>query len=689
MGGTSSSPWVKSRSLADLDHLKPTAEQRAPKTRSRLASMAHSSSKHLSRLPFNFKRKSGSRDKVKSFQDLISTLSVHDVEALYKELETSRILSVLQSEADSARPTVLSIGEQLYSSTNKDFILEIDGVSYPVHRRLLISRCDSVRDLVVDNTTTPKLMISFPYAKHFSHQEVCSFIRYLYTDQWDGDGVEVLEFFREWFGCRRSLLVDLKKAKDNSLQDGDLTIALTSAVPLNDVSIKSHLPDYKIRCDSAIVSARSVVFQRLLKHFGNKNQIVLDEALLPRGFAPVVMHFLYTDELDFSMICDTSISQSSLSEARAIVAGRSPHSPLHRAIQLIHIAKFFSLNKLVQLCEDVIVSSLCQESCVSILSWASDGGSQYVAQCAQSYLESEFSQIASSHCLFDVSLESLVKCAQSQFTQATEVEILEAVIRWGEHELLRRMEEREPNVVADTTHSISRRGIKRGDLSGTELRAILAPITSHLRIDYVLPPFHQSLNAAYCRGILDRAPLRSDLVCPSTSEINPDIHWFRPEQDAPGPRYYIPYYKITKEQLRSFGERCESYVAYTPLTTNCTVEVVFANLWPDLLCEEKFCEIRTKIITAIENADRQYHIRLFPRLFHRRMAIQLIALRVLRTLEVDPDCVRVCLLSDSQNELTTPEDEEYDDPSVLARRGQHWPDIMTVKRMEVVAQSYE
>lgn len=34
-------------------------------------------------------------------------------------------------------------------------------------------------------------------------------------------------------------------------------------------------------------------------------------------------------------------------------------------------------------CEDMIVSALCQESCVSILSWAADGGSLYVAHRAQ------------------------------------------------------------------------------------------------------------------------------------------------------------------------------------------------------------------------------------------------------------------------------------------------------------------
>lgn len=45
--------------------------------------------------------------------------------------------------------------------------------------------------------------------------------------------------------------------------------------------------------------------------------------------------------------------------------------------------------------------------------------------------------------------------------QASEVELLEGVVRWGEHELLRRMEQREPNLVADTVHSVSRRGLTR------------------------------------------------------------------------------------------------------------------------------------------------------------------------------------------------------------------------------------
>ncbi|KHJ93502.1 hypothetical protein OESDEN_06586 [Oesophagostomum dentatum] len=621
MGGGSSSLRMKSRSSADLDRLKPTAEQRTPRTRSRLASLAQSSSKHLSKL--SFKRKNGSREKVKSFRDLISSWPIHDIETLYRF-------------------------NLIYSL----------------------------------------------------------FIHYLYTGIWRGS-CETLLFLRDWLKCNRDLSTDLRSAEKVSLKDGDLTIVLASPSSDDEKPVKVCIPEYSIRCDSSIIASRSEVFRGLLKHMGNTSNLVLDEALLPRGFAPVLIHFIYTDELDFSLVPDTTVSQSSLSEARAIVAGRAPHSPLHYAIQLIHIAKFFTLEKLAQLCEDVIVSSLCQESCVSILSWAVDGGSQYVAQRAQYFLESEFAQIASTHCLFDISLESLIECVQSQFIQATEVELLEAVIRWGEHELLRRMEEREPNVVADTSHSISRRGVKRGDLSGTELREILAPVTDHLRIDYILPPFHQvniagtfllwmmshiklqSLNAAYARGILDRAPLRADLVCPSTSEIIPDIHWFRPDPDAPGPRYYVPYYKTTKSYLCDVRERDGIACIPHPLyAVDPTFQIIITNMMPELLPEEKFNEIRTEILSAIDSADSQYHIRFFPRAFHRRMAIDLITLRVLRGMRVDMSCVKVSLASDLKKDRT-PSSASENNASLLSRSqpSLHWPDIMTLERKSLQEQT--
>lgn len=112
-----------------------------------------------------------------------------------------------------------------------------------------------------------------------------------------------------------------------ALKNGDLNIVLTAPVLASDEATKGNLhdvlaglrtltllvflrmnaftarvPDYSIRCDSSIVSARSAVFRGLLNHVRGSGRIVLDETLLPRGFAPVVLHFLYTDELDFSMV---------------------------------------------------------------------------------------------------------------------------------------------------------------------------------------------------------------------------------------------------------------------------------------------------------------------------------------------------------------------------------------------------
>lgn len=62
---------------------------------------------------------------------------------------------------------------------------------------------------------------------------------------------------------------------------------------------------------------------------------------------------------------------------------------------------------------------------------------------------------------------------------------------WGENELVKRMEEREPNLVANTTHSISRRGVRRSDLNDQELKLILRNLLPLVRTDYILPPFHQ------------------------------------------------------------------------------------------------------------------------------------------------------------------------------------------------------
>jgi hypothetical protein len=41
----------------------------------------------------------------------------------------------------------------------------------------------------------------------------------------------------------------------------------------------------------------------------------------------------------------------------------------------------------------------------------------------------------------------------------------------------------EPNILAHTAHSVSKKGVKKRDLNDTELRAIIAGFMSHIRYE--------------------------------------------------------------------------------------------------------------------------------------------------------------------------------------------------------------
>uniref|UniRef100_A0A914RDQ2 Uncharacterized protein n=1 Tax=Parascaris equorum TaxID=6256 RepID=A0A914RDQ2_PAREQ len=91
------------------------------------------------------------------------------------------------------------------------------------------------------------------------------------------------------------------------------------------------------------------------------------------------------------------------------------------------------------------------------------------------------------------------------------------------------MEEREPNLVASTTHSISRRGVRRSELDDVELRNILGSLLPLVRIDYILPPFHQSSLGSVLRSSLSTLTfgttdsllvfVRMDFICGSLQQL--------------------------------------------------------------------------------------------------------------------------------------------------------------------------
>ena len=120
-------------------------------------------------------------------------------------------------------------------------------------------------------------------------------------------------------------------------------------------------------------------------------------------------------------------------------------------------------------------------------------GSAWVHRQALHYLREEFQPVASSSILHQLDHAHLTNVLQSHFLQASELEILQAVLKWGEQELVRRMEDREPNLLSHTVHSVTRKGLKKRDLSDIELREILSELLPLVRMDHILPPNSEAL----------------------------------------------------------------------------------------------------------------------------------------------------------------------------------------------------
>lgn len=120
--------------------------------------------------------------------------------------------------------------------------------------------------------------------------------------------------------------------------------------------------------------------------------------------------------------------------------------------------------------------------------WASQPhGSAWVHRQALHFLREEFQTVVTSPILHQLDHTHMTNVLQSHFLQASELEVLQAVLKWGEQELVRRMEDREPNLLSHTVHSVTRKGVKKRDLSDIELREILSELLPLVRMDHVLP----------------------------------------------------------------------------------------------------------------------------------------------------------------------------------------------------------
>ena len=105
--------------------------------------------------------------------------------------------------------------------------------------------------------------------------------------------------------------------------------------------------------------------------------------------------------------------------------------------QKIFIYFFQNLHfKIVLGCEDIILRRLSEETVIKIITWASEShGSNFVfRQCIQ-FLTDEFASFSQSEHFLQISQDVLTEVLQSDYVQASELQILKAVLRWGQHQV--------------------------------------------------------------------------------------------------------------------------------------------------------------------------------------------------------------------------------------------------------------
>ncbi|XP_033104970.1 BTB/POZ domain-containing protein 7-like [Anneissia japonica] len=518
------------------------------------------------------KRHSKSLDYARAIKDVLSSWNIRDVKALVDEYESLAILKQMSIQTTLARPKTLPLSQNLARLYDCQHCADVDlvflGTVFPVHRAILSVRCRYFRDVF---SKYPEYCSSIPI-KQLPGVSVTMFsvlLKYLYTGEIDThnprlENLDVLIQLGDKFGTPNILEQDLKYLLDTGeFADAVVVFASDSHSKQSERNMPicpSRSTRNTFLCHKAILSARSPFFRNLLQRkqreseerreneLPKKTKIVLDANVIPKKYAHVLLNAIYLDTLDLSLIKDDYLESSSLGEAQAMVLGRKPISRIDQAMECYQIAQFLDMTSMAQACEDVIAESINTENIIAILSWSSlPHGSSWVHRQAMHYLKEEFLAVMASPTLCDITKGDLLTALKSDFLQASELEVLKAVVKWGEQQLVKKMEEREPNVVSNTQHSLSRKGIKRRDLDNMELREILSDIIPYVRVQHIIPRNHDILNSAIKRGLIPMLP--SHMV--DGEEASSVNYWVKGKSRRryPRPRLFSPYMEEAKAML--------------------------------------------------------------------------------------------------------------------------------------------
>ena len=225
------------------------------------------------------------------------------------------------------------------------------------------------------------------------------------------------------------------------------------------------------------------------------------------------------------------------------------------SMELYQIGRFLDLDILSQNCEDAIVQRLNQTNLADVLDWSGQPyGSPWVNRQAHQFLLEDFAHIPLSPSLERISKETLRSVLTSDLVQASEAELLSAVIKWGELAVARRQVEGG----AGTSELITlpgagrRGGRRREGLCDREVAEAVCDLVGCVRLEHLLAPGGEELvRQAGERGIITRGWLGGwGQGQPGRQESGAecwDPRILRPSHARP--RLFLPYYEACKALL--------------------------------------------------------------------------------------------------------------------------------------------
>jgi BTB/POZ domain-containing protein 7 len=320
------------------------------------------------------RRHSRSLDYGRALRDLISNWSFRDLTCLIQEYEALAALKELAIAANLARSPANSFRQDLSQLFDSKLCTDVDlvyrGACFPAHRALLSSRSPYFRNLLRYHTYGSQVPVKLKTVG----VDVSLFailLRYLYTDSINLDELrrehrEILMKLAEEFGLPNQLEYDLRNLLDSGDYcdallvfscDSECSDSLSHDLPADGVCKAKQL---ELPCHKCVLAARSPFFRNLLLRRARSGEeltertlqttslIVLDESVIPRKYARVLLNAVYQDSVDLSLILRGSASMCSLSEAQAIVAGKGQMTLVDEAMEVYQIGQFLDFPILSQ-----------------------------------------------------------------------------------------------------------------------------------------------------------------------------------------------------------------------------------------------------------------------------------------------------------------------------------------------------